>query len=472
MPADDMPRLRNSLALAVSEPGSPHAETFRFRDASGAYRIMEAICSGLRDPVTRGMTVVLNGRDITQRVSAERALRQSEEQLRHSQKMEAIGRLAGGVAHDFNNLLTAILGYSQIVRDRLIIEGLCTDDIDEIRKAGTRASSLTRQLLTFSRKQIMQPQVVDLNELTRDMQKLLKRLLGEDVQLTTRLAPDLHQVLADPGQVEQVIMNLAVNARDAMPRGGVLTVETANVRLDDDAVQSLRPLTPGDYVLLTVTDTGMGMDEETRTRVFEPFFTTKEEGRGTGLGLSTVYGIVNQCGGAIDLSTAPDQGTSFRVYLPRTEPGAVPVAGPYFQPEQLHGNETVLLVEDEEWVRTLVRQSLEQRGYTVLSAGDGQEALRIHEQYRGTIHLLLTDVVMPRMGGVALAERMQLVRPSTRWLYISGYTDHVSFRNHPANNGKQFLQKPFTIQDLMLRVRAILDSPCLATGAQEIGRSH
>ena len=465
MPAEDMPRLRNSMALAAAEPGSPHAETFRFRDAAGEYRIMEAICSGLRDPVTRAMTVVLNGRDVTERIVAENALRHSEDQLRHSQKMEAIGRLAGGVAHDFNNLLTAILGYSQIVKDRLVKESIGTEDIDEIRKAGTRASSLTRQLLTFSRKQIMQPQVVDLNEITRDMQKLLKRLLGEDVQLATRMAPDLHSVLADPGQIEQVIMNLAVNARDAMPRGGVLTVETGNVTLDEDAARSLRPLTPGDYVLLTITDTGMGMDEETRTRVFEPFFTTKDEGRGTGLGLSTVYGIVSQCRGTIDLQTAPEQGTSFRVYLPRTDQSAAAAAAvTCYRPDQLRGNETVLLVEDEEWVRTLVQQSLEQHGYSVLSAADGQDALRIHERYKGAIHLLLTDVVMPRLGGIALAEQLHSLRPDTRWLYISGYTDHDSLRDHPIHLGQHFLQKPFTIEDLLLRVRAILDSPRLPVG--------
>lgn len=461
---DDMPRLRNAMALAVAEPGSPHAETLRLRGGAGEIRTLEAICSGLRDPITKAMTVVLNSRDVTERLSAEQALRHSEDQLRHSQKMEAIGRLAGGVAHDFNNLLTAILGYSQIVEDRLTAEGLPIDDIGEIRKAGTRAGALTRQLLTFSRKQVIMPQVVDLNEVTQEMQKMLRRLVGEDVQLVCELTPNLFRVLADPGQIEQVVMNLAVNARDAMPGGGILTLRTSNVNLDEEAAAPLRPLAPGEYVLLTVSDTGSGMNEETRLRVFEPFFTTKAEGYGTGLGLSTVYGIVHQCGGGLDLHSHEGEGTTFQIYLPRTTRTATPGLGGLQRPERLTGTETVLLVEDEEWVRTLVQQSLEQNGYTVLPAQDGMDALRIHEHYQGTIHLLLTDVVMPRLNGVALAHRMSLLRPDTRALFISGYSDHETLRNHPLQNGEQFLQKPFTIQDLALRVRAILDAPQLEAG--------
>ena len=455
---EDLPVLKNNIALALAEPGSPHPATIRFYTDAGSLRVMETICASMR--AADGETViVLNSRDITQRLSTERALRESEEQLRQAQKMEAIGRLAGGVAHDFNNLLTAILGYSQILEERLEDEAVATDEVQEIRKAGQRASSLTRQLLTFSRKQIMQPQVLKFDDITREMERMLRRLLGEDIQLTSAFGENIHSVMADPGQIEQVIMNLAVNARDAMPEGGELIIEARNVKIDEGHLTSDQNLTPGDYVMLAVSDNGVGMDRETLDHIFEPFYTTKENGKGTGLGLSTVYGIVKQSGGHIFVYSEVGGGTSFKIYLPRTheqhgdeeEEGAVAAS--------LFGDETVLLVEDESWVRTLVRQCLEKHGYTVLEAEDGEHALRINDRYRGVIHLLLTDVVMPKMNGVELAEQITLLRAGIRVLYMSGYTDHAVLSHGHLQPGEAFLQKPFTIEELVGKVRQIIERP-------------
>jgi PAS domain S-box-containing protein len=379
-----------------------------------------------------------------------------EDQLRQSQKMEAVGQLAGGVAHDFNNLLTIILGYCQVLLAAVEPGSPARLPLEEIQKAGERAAGLTRQLLAFSRKQIIQPRVLDLNDVVSGVQKMLGRLIGEDIQLFTTLASRLGRVSADPGQIEQILVNLAVNARDAMPTGGRLLVETSEVRIGkgDSRVGAELPL--GRYAQLTVTDTGCGMDSQTLARIFEPFFTTKEQGKGTGLGLATVYGIVKQSGGHIRATSAPDKGTTFEVYLPVVDATAAPEAPPHgFSAPG--GNETVLLVEDEDGVRALTRQMLQSKGYTVLEANNGEEALRVAERNEGTVDLLLTDVVMPRLGGRALAEALVSRYPNANVLYISGYTDDAVIRNGVMQSENEFLQKPFSPAALLRKVREVLD---------------
>ncbi len=380
-----------------------------------------------------------------------------EEQYRQAQKMEAVGRLAGGVAHDFNNLLTVINGFSQLLLASLPERHEARSAVEEIGKAGERAANLTRQLLAFSRKQMLQPRVLDLNALVADMARMLPRLLGEDVELRTTLAPDLPRIKADPGQVEQVVMNLVVNSRDAMPRGGKLTIETADAVLDEGYCRNHPGLRPGRYVLLAVSDTGSGMDPATLARVFEPFFTTKEQGKGTGLGLATVYGIVQQTNGHVAAYSEVGIGTTFKVYLPATdEARPASVAGPAATPG---GRETVLLVEDEESVRSLARRLLHALGYHVLEASSGPDALRLAAAHRGGIDLLLTDVVMPRMSGRELADRLAEARPGVKVLYMSGYTDDAVVRHGVLEEGVAFLQKPFPPAALATRVREVLDRP-------------
>ena len=399
-------------------------------------------------------------RDITERKHAEKALRDSEEQLRQSQKIEAIGQLAGGVAHDFNNLLTAITGYSDLSLRRLDPRDPLRLHIQEIKKAAERAASLTRQLLAFSRKQVLQPKVLDLNLVIKDINKMLRRLIGEDIELLTVLEPTLGQIKADPGQIEQVIMNLAVNARDAMPRGGKLTIETKHVYLDEAYARYHIAARPGYYVMMAVSDTGCGMDAETQARIFEPFFTTKEQGKGTGLGLSTVYGIIKQSGGNIWVYSEVGEGTTFKIYLPRVdEVGEVNEAQGRAPAEMPVGCETVLLVEDEALVRQMARQILQMNGYQVLEAHGGEEALLVCERHRGRIDLMVTDVVMPQMGGRDLAEQLQSLRPETRVLYISGYTDDAIVHHGVLDPGTPFLEKPFTPNALACKVREVLSAP-------------
>ena len=411
-------------------------------------------------PVPKESITYAAARDISARRGSEEALRRSEEQLRQSQKMEAIGQLAGGVAHDFNNLLTAILGYAELMTMRLKAGDPLLRDAAEIRKAAERASALTRQLLAFSRKQMLSPRIVDLNAVVKQTESLLHRLIGEDVRLVSHLAPELRPVRVHPGQMEQVLLNLAVNARDAMPQGGLLTIETENVDLQEPLTVGAEALGPGRYVLLAVSDNGMGMDRQTRQRVFEPFFTTKEPGRGTGLGLSTVYGIVRQSGGHIWLYSEPGHGACFRIYLPQAD-GPASVAG---SPETGtapvragRGTETVLVVEDEPAVRELTRQVLRLHGYDVLDAANGGEAMAVAAAHDGPIHLLVTDVVMPGMTGPELAAKLHVARPETGVLFLSGYTSHAVVRGGMLREGTDFLQKPFTPTDLASTVRAILD---------------
>jgi two-component system cell cycle sensor histidine kinase/response regulator CckA len=379
------------------------------------------------------------------------------EQLRQSQKLEAIGMLAGGIAHDFNNLLTAITGYSDLTLWRLREEDPLHRNISEVKKAAERAAALTRQLLAFSRKQVLQPKTLDLNGVVSDLEKMLRRLIGEDVELRTVLEPELGSVRADPGQIEQVLMNLAVNARDAMPHGGKLTIETENVYLDDEYVSRHIAVHPGSYVMLAVSDTGTGMDEQTRARIFEPFFTTKGIGRGTGLGLSTVYGIVKQSGGSIWVYSEVGRGTTFKVYLPRVDESAQEYKQSAEVRESVQGTETVLLAEDEEIVRELAREVLEAYGYQVLVATNGGSALLICERHKEPIHLLVTDVVMPEMSGRELADRLSQLRPEMKVLYMSGYTDNAIVHQGVLDEGANFIQKPFAPNALARKVREVLD---------------
>ena len=391
---------------------------------------------------------------IAEDVTERRAL---EEQLRQSQKMEAVGRLAGGIAHDFNNLLTVIKGYSDLLLEEFKPADPLRSEVDEIRKAADRAASLTRQLLAFSRQQVLAPKVLDLNSVVGNMDRLLHRLIGADIDLQTSLARDLGRVKADPGQIEQVIMNLAVNARDAMPKGGKMTIETANVLLDDHYALEHIGAQAGSYVMLAVTDNGMGMSESVRQRIFEPFFTTKEVGKGTGLGLSTVYGIVKQSGGYIWVYSEIGVGSTFKVYLPRVDAPADAAAQKLSSYTTHAGTETVLLVEDEDGVRALVRQVLSKHGYTVLEARHGGEALLHCERFKEKIDLLITDVVLEQMSGPELAQRLVVLRPDLKILYVSGYTDDAIIHQGVLQQGTAFLQKPFTTDALARKIRAILD---------------
>ncbi|HEX2709883.1 MAG TPA: PAS domain S-box protein, partial [Candidatus Deferrimicrobium sp.] len=392
--------------------------TFLDKRKDGTLYEEDAVISPVRDPSGRVVNYVAVKRDVTD-------VRRMEEQLRQSQKMEAVGRLAGGVAHDFNNLLTAISGYSDLLLHRLPDYSTLRRDVEEIRRAGDRAAVLTRQLLAFSRRQVLQPKVLDLNTVVTTMGQMLRRLIGEDIELSTDLSPSLSRVKADPGQIEQVIVNLAVNARDAMPDGGRITVATADAELSPAYAVAHPEVRPGAHVLLSVADTGHGMSDEIQAHLFEPFFTTKERGKGTGLGLATVYGIVQQSGGHIRVNSAADRGTTFLIYLPRVEAPQDGVEGADrpLLPHPSPGTETVLLAEDEDVVRRLAREILSGNGYKVLEAGNGREALLLSEAHRGEIHLLLTDVEMPTLSGRELGEQIRLQRPDLRILYMSGYTD-------------------------------------------------
>ncbi len=382
---------------------------------------------------------------------------QLEDQLRQSQKMEAIGQLAGGVAHDFNNLLTAITGYSSLALQRTNEREPIRGYLEEIKKAGDRAANLTRQLLAFGRKQMLQPVALSLNDVVADLNKMLRRLIGEDVRFTTKFDPALKKIKADAGQIEQVIVNLVVNARDAMPHGGNLTIETSNFEVDGDYASNHVGVRPGSYAMLAVSDTGVGMDDETRARIFEPFFTTKEKGKGTGLGLSTVYGIVKQSGGNIWVYSEPNQGTVFKVYLPQLTNASDPTETATVETPVPRGSETILLVEDEDVVRSLAQEVLEQAGYRVFSVSRGNETLRLFQESAERIDLLLTDVVMPEMSGKELAERLADLRPAMRVLFMSGYTDEAIVHHGIVDSDVQFIQKPFSPESLAKKIREVLD---------------
>lgn len=395
--------------------------------------------------------------DISERKRAEKALKKTQEQFLQAQKMEAVGRLAGGIAHDFNNLLTVINGYSDLMLESAPTDGRERSHLEEIRRAGKRAAALTRQLLAFSRKQVVAPKVLDLNAIVEGAQTMLRRLIGEDIVFVAHLARPLGQVKADPGQVEQVIMNLVVNARDAMPKGGKLTIETSNAELGEEYARSHAYVAPGNYVMLAVSDTGCGMDAETQSHIFEPFYTTKEQGKGTGLGLSTVFGIVKQSGGHVNVYSEAGRGTTFKVYLPRVEKPVEADAKSQAEDVSVSGTETVLLVEDEPGVRSLAQEALRLNGYRALVAGGAEEALALAASHRGAIHLLLTDVIMPGLNGKELADRLALSRPGVRVLFISGYTADAIGQHGILDAGVSFLPKPFTPHDLLRKLRQTLD---------------
>jgi PAS domain S-box-containing protein len=428
---------------STGEPSTFHVE---WKDGSYACHV-----EPLRDAAGEVYGAICMALDITDR-------KQLEEQFRQAQKMEAVGRLAGGIAHDFNNLLMVIQGYADLLTDRLASADPLRRNAEQIQTAAQRATSLTQQLLAFSRKQMLAPKILGVHSVVSDMEKILRRLIGEDIELRVSAAPDLWLVRADRSQIEQVIMNLAVNARDAMPTGGRLTIETANVELDGSFAHSPTVLAPGKYVMLAVTDSGCGMDSKTQAHIFEPFFTTKEKGKGTGLGLATVYGIVKQSGGYIWVYSEVGRGTTFKIYLPR-EQGSGAVTGrdrPGEIGESLKGSEVVLLVEDEAGVRELAREYLQLSGYTVLEARDGHVALELATMHAGPIHLLMTDVVMPGISGRELAQRVVKIRPEIKILYMSGYTDQAVAHQGILEGDAVLLQKPFSMATLATKLREIL----------------
>ena len=391
-------------------------------------------------------------RDVTEQRSLQR-------QLAQAQKMEAVGRLAGGIAHDFNNLLTVITSYSDLLLQDLTADDPKREDVEQVRKAAEGAAGLTRQLLAFSRQQVLEPKVVNLNDVVHGVEKMLQRLVGEDVDLVTVLAPNVCAIKADVGQLEQILMNLSANARDAMPTGGKLTIETTNVELDAEYARTHHAAAAGQFAMLAVSDTGLGMDEATKGRIFEPFFTTKDVGKGTGLGLATVYGIVKQSGGFVWVYSEPGLGTTFKIYLPQVNEVAEPQTLRGSPPPLPRGAETILLVEDAPAVRVVTRQVLERQGYAVLEVPDAAAALRIAEKHQGPIRLLVTDVVMPGLSGRELADRLTKLRPEMRVLFVSGYTDDAVVRHGILEPGIAYLQKPFTPEGLARKVREVLDAP-------------
>jgi len=447
---EDQPLVEES-ATEARQTGVGRRIEYRMRHKDGTWRTLESTVSAIVNGKGEVRRFVIVNRDITAR-------KRLEEQFRQAQKMEAVGRLSGGIAHDFNNILGVIIGYGEILEERLEASNTLRPCADEILQAGRRAATLTRQLLAFSRQQVLAPRVLELNSVITDIQKMLRRVIGEDIELDTKLSADLGRVKADPGQIEQAILNLAVNARDAMPRGGKFTIATENTELDAIAVRRYSyPVKPGLYVLLSVSDTGTGMTSDTQAHIFEPFFTTKEKGKGTGLGLATVYGVVKQSDGYIQVHSEPGAGATFKIYLPLVDqpvdpeqkrPDSKPLRG---------GGETILLVEDEDMLRTLTRNVLELLGYSVLEAADGQQACEISLQKNRKIDLLLTDVVMPGMNGPALASELMTTRPALSVLYTSGYTGQavghgvIPERSH-------FIPKPFTREDLARKVREALSS--------------
>ena len=451
---EDQGRVRAAIDAALWGEAHDYAIEHRVSWRDGSLHWLECKGRVYRGPDGAPTRMAGTVADITERKRGEAALRESEEQLRQAQKMEAIGRLAGGVAHDFNNLLTAIGGYSSLALLEFPLDDPRREYLEEIQRAGERGASLTKQLLASGRKQVLSPRLIDLNALVDDLTSLLRRVIGEDVELEWLRDSAPAVVFADPGQVEQVIMNLAVNARDAMPEGGTLSIASSMLELE---AGDARAPNAGRYVLLSVTDSGHGMDEDTMARMFEPFFTTKDPGKGTGLGLSTVYGIVQQLSGSIRARSALGHGTQFEIYLPERERGVLSVHPPTVVPQARGSEETVLLVEDESQVRKLVFEVLRSRGYRVLAAKDGLEAVPLEENFAGRIDLLITDVVMPGMSGRELAQHVASARPETKVLFISGYTDDAVLRHGLSTPGRSFLQKPFALEDLLLRVRALLD---------------
>ena len=441
----------------------PESIEIRVKHADGNWKEFETMANWTYNSEGRRQYGIFVSRDITERKHAQRTLHESEEklrmsedQLRMSQKLEAVGQLAGGVAHDFNNLLTVISGYSELVLSRLEETDDNRPKVEEIKRAAQRASTLTRQLLAFSRKQVLQPKLFDLNHLVSDMSKMLRRLIGENIEMTTVIG-EATPINADPGQIEQVLMNLVVNARDAMPNGGRLTIETARVEIDEAYASTHLSVQAGPYIMLAVSDTGSGIDAETRKHIFEPFFTTKEQGKGTGLGLSTVYGIVKQSGGHIWLYSELDQGTVFKVYLPAAVEMEAEAPAAQARTPLPRGTETIVIVEDEPQIRNLAVDCLTFCGYDVLSFSNGIEALQLIERLQRRVDLVLTDVVMPKLSGRELSQRIHAIQPSAKVLFMSGYTNDAVVNHGILDGATWFIQKPFTLESLVRRVREVLD---------------
>jgi two-component system cell cycle sensor histidine kinase/response regulator CckA len=457
IPPDRAVEERTLLGRVAAGERVEHYETTRRRKDGTAVEVSISLA-----PILNASGQVVGAsktaRDLTEQRKNEAVLKNTEDQLRQAQKMEAVGRLAGGIAHDFNNMLSVILSYSELLLVGLKPTDSTTEEIEEIRAAALRAAELTRQLLMFSRQQIVAPTVLALNDVLAGTDKMVRRIVGEDIDLIFLPAPGLWRVLADPGQIEQIIMNLVVNARDAMPTGGQLSIETANVELDSAYARQHLGVRPGPHVMLAVSDTGVGMDQATQARIFEPFFTTKEVGKGTGLGLSTVFGIAQQSGGSVWVYSEPGAGTTFKVYFPRVE-ADLEVARPASSvPATLRGSETILLVEDQEQVRAVAAGILQRSGYRVIVAQNAGDALLLAEKHQGGIHLLLTDVVMPQISGVELARRIALLRPELKVLFMSGYTDDSIVRHGVLDSRMAFLQKPFTPESLTRKLRQVLTS--------------
>jgi two-component system, cell cycle sensor histidine kinase and response regulator CckA len=445
---EDQPKVLEA-AREAKQTGLGRRLEYRIRHKEGRWLIFESTASVVRDAAGEVQKMVIVNRDITER-------KQLEEKLYLSQKLDAVGRLSGGIAHDFNNLLGVIIGYGEVLERRIPADDSLREAVDEIMKAGNRAAGLTQQLLAFSRKQVLEPKVLDLNTVVVEVQRMLERLIGEDIELVKSLAPKLGKMKADRTQIEQVILNLAVNARDAMPQGGTLTFETENASLDDNSVHHMHHVTPGNYVLLKVTDTGCGMDAELQSHIFEPFYTTKGKGKGTGLGLATVYGVVKQSGGYIWVESEIGKGTTFKIYLPRVEESVEKIQEIKGPVRLAEGSRTVLLVEDEQSLRKLARKMLNEIGCTVLEANDPAHALEIARQTKTAIDLLLTDVVMPGMSGRAVAEKLCPTRPEMRVLYMSGYTDGAIAPHGVLEPGISILRKPFTRDELARRLDEVL----------------
>lgn len=451
-PTEDVAVLLKNIS---EQHGFNLAGTWKHRRKDGSAIDVEIISHPLMFAGRSAKLVLAN--DVTERERAQEALRDTEEQLRQTQKLEGVGRLAGGIAHDFNNLLTVINGFCALAMRELKPEDPLVGNLEEIKKAGDRATSLTRQLLAFSRRQVLQPKILNLDTVVTDMDKMLQRIIGENIDLRAILEPTLGNVNADPGQIEQIILNLVVNARDSMPGGGKLTIETDNVYLGEDYVKEHVGARVGPHVMLAVTDTGHGIDQATMARIFEPFFTTKELGKGTGLGLSTVYGIVKQSGGNIWVYSEAGRGTTFKIYLPRVDERADEYKRAIEDAKVAKGSETILLVEDEEMLRKLARQTLKGHGYQILEAANGEEAITLAAQHDGPIHLLLTDVIMPGMNGRDVATRLLQTRPSLRVLFMSGYTDDAIVHQGVLDESANFIQKPFAPDGLARKVRGVLD---------------
>ena len=448
----------HTVRLETFEKGSAPRQEYRFRQKDGEWHTLESNASPVRNQKGEIEKIVVVSRDITDRKLAEQMLRQRDDQLRQAQKMEAVGRLSGGIAHDFNNLLGVIIGYSESLEHQLSADDPLRKSAEQIRKAGERAAALTHQLLAFSRQQVLQPKILDLNAVVVDMGVMLRRLIGVDIELTTRLDSQLGRVKADQSQIEQVIVNLAVNARDAMAEGGSLVIETSNTYVDETLARGLPFLRPGPHILLTVSDTGTGMDLATQRHIFEPFFTTKSPGKGTGLGLATVYGVVKQSGGVVGVDSKPGKGSRFKIYLPQAESSVATPASDHVRAETSGGNDTILLVEDEEALLSLTAAVLTESGYTLLTARDGIQALEVARTFHQPIHLLLTDVAMPRMGGPALARHMADLRPGIRVLFMTGNAGRDSGLETDLPASIEPLTKPFSHVALIKYVRQALDA--------------